>query len=56
MTPVTDDTEAVPWEFLKSPIKEKHFNAPNSTAHGKHRTLSGLKAHAKCLIRKLATA
>ena len=28
MTPVMDDTEAVPWKFLKTSIKEKAFNAP----------------------------
>jgi hypothetical protein len=37
MTPVMDDTEAVPWEFLKTFIlkKKKHSMRQNSMAYGK---------------------
>jgi hypothetical protein len=43
----------VPWEFLKCPIKEKHFNAPKFARRSANAepTLSGLKARAKCLTR-----
>jgi hypothetical protein len=37
MTPVIDDTEAVPWEFLKTFLlkKKKHSMRRNSVAYGK---------------------